>query len=93
MNEAQGVLGQPGVGLITMLIIGALAGWIAEKVTESDHGILTNILVGIAGAFVGGKFADLLQIPIFGFFRLLICATVGAILLIWFWRALRVRGI
>lgn len=93
MNEAQGVLGQPGVGLITMLIIGALAGWIAEKVTESNHGILTNILVGIAGAFVGGKFAELLQIPVVGFFRLLICATIGAILLVWFWRALRVRGI
>ena len=93
MNEAQGVLGQPGVGLITMLIVGVLAGWIAEKVTASDHGIFTNILVGVAGAFVGGKLAELLQIPILGFFRLLICATVGAILLIWVWRALRTRGI
>lgn len=93
MNEAQGVLGQPGVGLITMLIIGALAGWIAEKVTASNHGILTNILVGVAGAFVGGKLAEVLQIPVFGFFRLLVCAIIGAVLLIWVWRALRVRGI
>ena len=93
MNEAQGVLGQPGVGLITMLIIGVLAGWIAEKVTASNHGIFTNMPVGVAGAFVGGKLAEVFQIPVFGFFRLLICATIGAILLVWFWRALRVRGI
>ena len=92
MNEARRI-GRPGAGLFMMLAIGAIAGWIAEKVTASDHGILTNMLVGIAGAFVGGKFADLLQIPVFGFFRLLICATFGAILLIWVWRALRVRGI
>lgn len=50
-----------------MLVIGALAGWIAGRVTESRHGILTNVLVGIAGAFVGGELAGLLQIPVFGF--------------------------
>lgn len=52
--DMQYAFGQPGVGLLAMLIIGALAGWIAEKITASDHGIFTNILVGIAGAFVGG---------------------------------------
>ena len=55
--DAQYALGQPSVGLLAMLIIGALAGWIAEKITKSDHGIFTNILVGIAGAFIGGKLA------------------------------------
>ena len=59
MGEAQGILGNPGVGLIAMLVIGAIAGWIAEKVTASDHGIFTNILVGIAGAFIAGKLAEL----------------------------------
>ncbi|MBI4274451.1 MAG: GlsB/YeaQ/YmgE family stress response membrane protein [Rhizobiales bacterium] len=89
MGEMQGILGQPGVGLITMLIIGVIAGWIAEKVTASDHGILTNILVGIAGAFIGGKLAEVLQIPVFGFVRLLIAATIGAIIILFVWRRLR----
>ena len=80
-------LGQPGVGFFTMLLIGLLAGWIAEKVTASDHGLLTNLLVGIAGAFVGGKLAEVLDIPVFGFFRTLVAAAVGAILLLWIWRA------
>jgi uncharacterized membrane protein YeaQ/YmgE (transglycosylase-associated protein family) len=59
MEDAQGFLGNPGVGFLSMLVIGALAGWIAEKVTSSDHGIFTNILVGIAGSFVGGILASL----------------------------------
>jgi hypothetical protein len=41
-------MGHPGVGLFSMLIIGGLAGWIAGMIVESRHGILTNILVGIA---------------------------------------------
>ena len=91
MGEAQGILGNPGVGLIAMLIIGAIAGWIAEKVTASDQGIFTNILVGIAGAFVAGKLAEVMQIPVFGFFRTLIAATVGAIVLLYLWRRVRER--
>ncbi|MBZ0141246.1 MAG: GlsB/YeaQ/YmgE family stress response membrane protein [Pseudorhodoplanes sp.] len=89
MGDMQGILGNPGVGLISMLIIGAIAGWIAEKITESDHGIFTNILVGIAGAFVGGKLADVLQIAVFGFFRTLIAATIGAIIILFLWRRFR----
>jgi uncharacterized membrane protein YeaQ/YmgE (transglycosylase-associated protein family) len=84
-------LGQPGVGFFTMLLIGLLAGWIAERVTASDHGLLTNLIVGIAGAFVGGKLAEVLEIPVFGFFRTLVAAAVGAILLLWIWRLLRGR--
>jgi uncharacterized membrane protein YeaQ/YmgE (transglycosylase-associated protein family) len=53
MNEAQSLLSMPGVGFLGMLIIGILAGYVAEKATGSNHG-LTNPLVGIAGSFVGG---------------------------------------
>ena len=82
-------LNQPGVGFLAMLVIGVLAGWIAEKITESRHGLLTNLLVGICGAFVGGKLAELFAIPVFGFFRTLAAATVGAVLLLFLWRRLR----
>ena len=91
MNDVQGFLGNPGVGFFTLLLIGAIAGWIAEKVTESDHGIFTNILIGICGAFVGGKLAEVLQIPVFGFWRTLISAALGAIILLFVWRAIHRR--
>ena len=89
MNEAQAFFSQPGVGFFKMLLIGAIAGWIAERVTSSNHGILTNILVGIAGAFVGAKLAELVQVPVFGFWRTLLSASVGAILILFIWRAVR----
>jgi uncharacterized membrane protein YeaQ/YmgE (transglycosylase-associated protein family) len=85
MDDAQALFGNPGVGFLSMLVIGALAGWIAEKVTQSDHSIFTNILVGIAGSFVGGVLASLLNIQVFGFIRTLVSAIVGAILILFIW--------
>lgn len=92
MQDAQTLFGHPGIGLLSMLVIGAIAGWIAEKITDSDHGIFTNILVGICGAFIGGKLAEVLQVPVFGFWRTLIAATIGAILLLFVWRMIRRRA-
>jgi len=88
-TEAQGLLSMPGVGFFGMLIIGILAGYIAEKVTASDHGLLTNLLVGIAGSFVGGSLAGLLDIEFYGWLGNLLVATIGAVLLLWIWRRFR----
>ena len=73
--EAQGLMSMPGVGFFGMLIIGILAGWIAEKVTAIDHGLLTNLLVGIAGSFVGGTLANLFKIEFYGWLGNLIVAS------------------
>jgi uncharacterized membrane protein YeaQ/YmgE (transglycosylase-associated protein family) len=89
MQDVQAFFGSPGVGFISMLVIGAIAGWIAEKVTDSRHSIFTNILVGIAGSFVGGVLASILDIPVFGFIRTLISATIGAILILFVWHRVR----
>lgn len=91
MNDAQAFFAQPGVGFFTMLLIGAIAGWIAERVTQSDHGIFTNILVGVAGAFVGAKLAEIAEVPVFGFVRTLIAAAIGAIIILYAWRVLLKR--
>jgi uncharacterized membrane protein YeaQ/YmgE (transglycosylase-associated protein family) len=80
---------QPGVGFIMMLIIGFLAGWIAERVTASDHGLLTNIFVGLTGAFVGRELAQLANIQVFGFLSTLIAAALGATLILFIWRKIR----
>ncbi|MBX9739371.1 MAG: GlsB/YeaQ/YmgE family stress response membrane protein [Beijerinckiaceae bacterium] len=91
MDQPMGVMGTPGVGFFMLLFIGAIAGWIAERVTRSDHGLLTNIIVGIAGSFIGSKLADALDVRISGFWGHLVAAAVGAILLLWAWRAIRGR--
>jgi uncharacterized membrane protein YeaQ/YmgE (transglycosylase-associated protein family) len=89
--DTYAALSQPGVGFFMMIIIGLIAGWIAEKVTSSDHGLLTNLIVGVAGAFVGGKLAEVLEIPVFGFWRTLLAAAIGAVILLFIWRAIRGR--
>jgi len=83
---------QAGVGFFGMIIIGILAGWIAEKVTASDHGLLTNLLIGIAGSFVGGWLAQLMNIQFNGWVGTLLVAAVGAVLVLWLWRLLTARS-
>ena len=89
MNNAQTLFSMPGVGFIGMLIIGILASYIAEKVTSSDHGLLTNLLVGIVGSFVGGTLDNVLNVEFYGWLGNLIVATIGAILLLWIWQSIR----
>ncbi|MEC9245161.1 MAG: GlsB/YeaQ/YmgE family stress response membrane protein [Pseudomonadota bacterium] len=83
MEESYGLLGMPGVGFLGLLVIGFLAGYVAEKTMNRDHGFLTNILVGIAGSFVGGTLAGLVGISFYGFLGNLVIAIVGAILILW----------
>ncbi len=78
-----GLMGMPGVGFLGMLFIGLLAGWIAERAMNRDHGLLTNILVGIAGSFVGGTLAGVVGLHFYGFLGNLAVASAGAILILW----------
>ena len=39
------------------LVIGALIGWVASKIMRGRGGLFRNIIVGIAGAVVGGWLA------------------------------------
>ncbi len=41
-----------GVGWFAAIIIGAVAGWLAEQVMKSNMGLLMNIILGIVGALV-----------------------------------------
>lgn len=83
MEQSYGILGMPGVGFFGMLLVGFLAGYVAERTMNRDHGFLTNILVGIAGSFVGGTLAGLLGINYYGFMGNLIVAIAGALILLW----------
>lgn len=92
MDQVYPVLGTPGVGFFSLLVIGIIAGWIAEKVTRSNHGLLTNMIVGIAGSFIGSRLAELADIAVRGFLGHLASAAVGAIILLFVWQALRGRS-
>jgi uncharacterized membrane protein YeaQ/YmgE (transglycosylase-associated protein family) len=70
------------VSIIAAIVIGILAGWIAEKIMGREHGLLTNLAVGLVGAFLGAFVANLLGVGFAGFWGSLAVSTVGAILLL-----------
>ena len=90
-DQTSALLAMPGVGFLGMVVIGTIAGWIAEKITASDHGRLTNLLVGIAGSFVGGTLANLVNLEFYGWLGNLLVAAIGATLLLWVWRMVTSR--
>ncbi len=72
-----------GIGWIGSLIIGALAGWIAEKIMKTEQGLLMNIILGILGALVLNWLLVLITgTTLGGWFGQLIVAAAGACLLI-----------
>lgn len=81
-----------GVGWIGAIIIGGLAGWIAEKIMKTDHNLLLNIILGIVGALVANAILIfVLGYTLGGWLGQLIVAVIGACLLIWVTRLVRRR--
>ncbi len=72
------------MGLLWWIIIGGIAGWIASLMWKgTGSGLLINIILGIAGAIVGGFVFSLLGLESTGTWGSLITAIVGAFLLLW----------
>ncbi|NLE19609.1 MAG: GlsB/YeaQ/YmgE family stress response membrane protein [Clostridiales bacterium] len=79
------------LNLVIWVLFGALAGWIAAKVMGGENTLLTNIILGIVGAIVGGFVAGALGIKYDAGFSIesLLVAVVGAIIVILIVRLLR----
>lgn len=74
--------------LIGSLITGAIIGWIASKIMNSESSLLRNIVVGIVGSFVGSFLFGLLGFYAFGWFANLVVSVIGACVFIWLGRKL-----
>jgi len=69
--------------LITMLLIGLAAGWLAGQIWKgSGFGLLWNLVIGVAGSFLGGFLFRLLGISFHGIVGSIIAALIGALLLL-----------
>lgn len=79
------------MGIIAWIVIGLLAGWLANVILGGrGGGLLYNLAVGLVGAIVGGLIFGALQIvPEPGFLGNLVSATIGAIVFLLIWRAVR----
>jgi len=71
-----------GVGIIGAIIIGILAGWLAEKIMKRDHGLLTNLIVGLVGSLLGAFVAGMWGMGATGWNGSLVVSTLGAVILL-----------
>ncbi|EBA11581.1 GlsB/YeaQ/YmgE family stress response membrane protein [Roseobacter sp. CCS2] len=79
-----------GIGWIGAIILGALAGWVAEKIMKSDQGLLLNIVLGIVGALVmNWLLIAIIGTTLGGWIGQLVVAIIGACLLIFLGRFIR----
>ena len=70
--------------IIIMIIVGAIAGWLAGKIVRgAGFGLIWDIVIGIVGAFIGVWLLTRLGIiPFRGFVGSIINATIGAVVLL-----------
>ena len=78
------------MGIIAWIIIGLIAGWLAHTILGGRGGLFGNIAVGLVGALVGGVLFEKLNLHVMpDFWGNLITATIGAIVFLLIWRAIR----
>lgn len=82
--------------IITWVVVGGLAGWVASKITKTDasQGVFGNIVAGVIGAFVGGFLVGLLGGAGFTGFNIwsFLVALIGAVVVLLIWKAITGRG-
>jgi uncharacterized membrane protein YeaQ/YmgE (transglycosylase-associated protein family) len=81
-----------GLGWLSFLLVGLIAGWIAERVTGRDDSLLMNLVVGVVGAYLGAFLFRLLGLATTGFIGTLVVAVIGAVVLLGIVGALRKRS-
>ncbi len=77
-------------GLLLLIFIGLVAGWLAGVLVKGGgFGVLGDIVVGILGAVIGGYLFGVVGVGGSGLLGQILVATVGAILLIFVLRLIR----
>ena len=79
------------MGIISWIVLGAIAGFLANLVVGGREGLIGTIILGIVGAVVGGYIAaavfhkgDVTGVNV----ESIVIAVLGAILVLFVWRAL-----
>ncbi len=77
--------------LLVILIVGAVAGWLAGLIVKGyGFGLLGNIVIGIVGAFLAGLLFPRLGVNIgSGIAAAIIHATIGAVILLFLIRLIK----
>jgi uncharacterized membrane protein YeaQ/YmgE (transglycosylase-associated protein family) len=78
------------MGILSWIVLGAIAGFLANMVMGGNEGVIGTIILGIVGAVVGGYIAsavfhsgDVTGVNI----ESIVISVLGAILVLFVWRA------
>ena len=81
------------MGILSWVVLGLIVGILAKLIMpgKDPGGMIITIIIGIAGAFVGGFVSSLIGFgSVTGFdFRSILIAVAGAILLLWIYRMIK----
>lgn len=84
------------MGIISWIIVGALAGWIASMIMgkNAQMGAIANIIVGIIGALIGGFVVNLLGMGGVDGINIwsILVAILGAVILLAIVKAVQKKG-
>lgn len=71
--------------IIGLIIIGVAAGFLATRLMRVDADVVTTIVIGVAGALIGGLVLRMLLV-LTGALAGFVGALLGALLLIWIYQ-------
>jgi uncharacterized membrane protein YeaQ/YmgE (transglycosylase-associated protein family) len=80
------------MGIIAWIVVGLVAGWLAEQITGRNDSLIGNLVIGIIGALVGGfLFGRLLGLNYDQGLNLatIAVATGGAVAFLWIFGMMR----
>ncbi len=70
--------------LLILLVVGALAGWIAGLILRRrGFGVVGNLVIGVLGSFLGRWVLGVLGFGVHGQVAALVTAILGAVFLLW----------
>ncbi|MET4102615.1 putative membrane protein YeaQ/YmgE (transglycosylase-associated protein family) [Roseovarius sp. MBR-78] len=73
------------MGVVYLIMIGAAAGFLATRLMRIEAGVVQTVMIGIAGALIGGVVIRVL-LMVTGLLGGLIGAVLGSLLLIWLYQ-------
>jgi uncharacterized membrane protein YeaQ/YmgE (transglycosylase-associated protein family) len=82
------------MGIVTWIVLGAIAGFLANLLVGGREGLIGTIILGIVGAIVGGWLAGMflkLKDPTGINIESIVVSVIGAIIVLFVVRALRGR--
>ena len=84
------------MGIISWIVLGAIAGFLANMIVGGREGLIGTIILGIVGALVGGYIAQALfhKGDVTGVnIESIVISVIGAIVILFVWRAFTRRRV